>query len=194
MNRSMWWINSEEPESRPFEQTVYIIEGGALESTKPECLVMAAIIPTVVDESIGAMLVPPAFAYSVSHNGQPLPPGVYSLRHSDEIVVEGRTYWVARSASVECTSYEPELHGENVFCFATKARLSPRQAIAICPGTGGSPCGVIYKKEAWEIANQRSASRCPSCGFDPNETEWHPPVRKPDRLLPRLMAMVARRN
>lgn len=112
---------------------------------------------------------------AVAVNGVPVPSGMRLLWHADRLDVSGRTFWISAATSVEQGAYDPALHGDDVFCFLTKARLTAGQQITICPGVPGASCGVIYKAEAWEMAmHSANPMKCPNCGFRPGAAEWQP--------------------
>jgi hypothetical protein len=144
------------------------------------------------DDILAVVLVPIRGTSQVSCNGVPLEPGLHPMRHGDRLDISGQTYWVASQATVDRVAYDPAAHGEDVFCFMTKARIKPGDAIAICPGTGGRRCGVIYTARAWDMAmTPDSTISCPSCGYHAGQDVWSPQPRAErksfDELLPRRL-------
>jgi hypothetical protein len=150
-----------------------------------------------VDGGLGVLLVPDGGA-PVAINGVAVPPGLHLLRHADRLDVAGRLHWVSQRCEVEHVEYDPAVHGDNVYCYLTKARLRPGQAIRICPGLAGSPCGALYTAEAWEMAMQSQPPMpCASCGYHRTKAEWSPPparVRPREPLAHRLQRLVAARR
>jgi hypothetical protein len=137
---------------------------------------------------IGAVIVPPELDACVALNGTLLWSGIHGLRHADRLEINGHSIWIAAIRSVEPCAYDPAVHGADVFCILTKARLSPGESIVLCPGSGGEVCNVIYKKEAWEMAMQASSNlRCPNCKFRPDDADWQPPNRGPKKRIHELL-------
>ena len=131
-------------------------------------------------DAIGVLFVLPGIECVVALNGIPLAEGMHTLRHADRVDAGTQSYWVAARQQVEEATYDAAVHGEDVFCFLTKARLRQGQAIKICPGTHATRCGVIYKSEAWDLAmHTASFAKCPHCGYRPHEAEWQPSPRSP---------------
>ncbi|MBC8875232.1 MAG: hypothetical protein H8E44_37900 [Planctomycetes bacterium] len=140
------------------------------------------------DDAIAVALVTPAADHAVARNGIPLPVGLHPLRHADRLDVGDRTYWLSGQKGVEETEYDPDVHGEDVYCMLTKARLAPGQSIKICPGREGRECGVIYKSAAWDMFMESGTpTKCPNCGYHSGEAEWEPPQPKPRRTLDGLL-------
>lgn len=140
------------------------------------------------DDAIAVALVKPAAGRVVARNGIPLSGGLHPLRHADRLDVGDRTYWLSGQKSVEETNYDPDVHGEDVYCMLTKARLAPGQRIKICPGRDGTECAVIYKAEAWDMFMESGTpTKCPNCGYRAGEAEWEPPRPKPRRTLDGLL-------
>ncbi len=102
-------------------------------------------------------------------------PGLHLIRHTDQLEVDGQTFWVATSIRADVTTYDPAIHGDAAYCFVTKVRLQPGDEIVQCPGHLEIACGVIYRRAAWEMALDSDPKfRCPSCRFDPNQGAWKP--------------------
>lgn len=146
-----------------------------------------------VDDAIAVVLVQPAPGRAVARNGIPLTGGLHPLRHADRLDVGDMTYWLSGQKSVEETAYDPNAHGEDVYCMLTKARLAPGQRIKICPGHEGKECAVIYKAEAWDMFMESGTpTKCPNCGYQPGQAEWQPPSPKPRRTLDGLFPIEAK--
>ncbi len=145
------------------------------------------------DDAIAVALVQPAPGQAVARNGIPLTGGLHPLRHADRLDVGDRTYWLSGQKSVEETAYDPSVHGEDVYCMLTKARLAPGQQIKICPGHEGKECAVIYKANAWDMFMESGTpTKCPNCGYQPGQAEWEPPQPKPRRTLDGLFPIEAK--
>ena len=144
---------------------------------------------------IGVVLVPPHAKHEVRVNGKPIPPGMEAFGHGDQIQVGDYSYWVAMDGASQEKIYSPEEHGKDIFCFLTKARLSPGTSIFLCPGNAANPCGVIYKADSWKTA-MTSSHRfcCPHCGYRPPEEEWRPPSEPMPSRLERLLQVVGARK
>ena len=148
------------------------------------------LIPTRPSSgALAAVLVPAGTL--VARNGVPLPGGVHALFHGDALTVQQRRYWVAAAIEVAVTLYDPATHGDSVYCFFTKGRLKPGEAIVVCPGRPGTECSLIYKQAAWELALKASVKfQCPRCGFDPAAGDWEPTLPRPTQL-PKLFELAA---
>jgi hypothetical protein len=179
----------------PDHQRVEATEPVALQPSVPHVVEITA---TAVFPSTGVLVAPIAplagavgvlfhrntTAGVVSRNGVPVGPGMHLLRHSDRLDVAGQRFWISVAPSVEIAAYDPAVHGVDVFCYLTKARLKPGQQIKICPGMPGQSCGAIYKAEAWEMAMQSEPPMpCASCGYHTRAAEWQPPKGKPHASL-----------
>jgi hypothetical protein len=165
-------------------------------ASQPDVLLADAALAAPIaasDGAIGVLLVRDETAESVSVNGIPVPSGLHLLRHADRLDVADRVYWVSAAPRVEEAAYDPAVHGPDVFCYLTKARLHPAQRIKICPGLPGQACGAIYKAEAWEMAMQSEPPMpCASCGYHTRRAEWQPPsVRVQISLADRFRALFA---
>lgn len=135
------------------------------------------------DQGIGALFVPHAVQGEVTHNGIALPAGFHILKHADQFVYDNRRFWVAVKVQVESESYQPDVHGQDQFCFVTKARLEEGEEILNCPGRPGAPCVAVYRRAVWEKALAANPQfRCPGCGFDPNGGDWEPPTPRASNL------------
>lgn len=183
----VWTQELDKPAARRVEEAISLGEPSA---DAPLHVDLPRLIPTRPGSGALAALLVPAGA-AVMRNGVPLPAGSHALFHADALTIQGRRYWVATSVEVAVTQYEPATHGENVFCFFTKARLKPGEAIVVCPGKPGAECSVIYKQAAWEMALKASVKfQCPRCGFDPAAGDWQPTIPQPAQL-PRLFDLAA---
>jgi hypothetical protein len=165
------------------------LASGGAEPHVPTGVVIQPLHP--VAGVIGALVVAVSSSRRVSLNGIPLAAGIHLLRHADRVDVDQQTYWISTQATIEEATYDPALHGEEVFCFMTKARLAAGQPIKICPGVPGTDCGVIYKAAAWDMAMQSSTPlKCPSCGYRPGQAEWHPPVPKIRKSIDGILQLI----
>jgi hypothetical protein len=183
----VWTQELDKPVARRVDEMVSL---GDVSTNAPLHVSLPRLIPTRSGSGALAALLVPA-GTSVVRNGVPLLPGAHALLHADALTVEGRRYWVAAAIEVAVTQYEPATHGENVFCFFTKARLKAGEAIVVCPGRPGTECSVIYKQAAWEMAIKADVKfQCPRCGFDPTAGDWEPTLPRPTQL-PRLFELAA---
>lgn len=142
-------------------------------------------------DAVAVALIPPQLSRYASHNGVPLPAGMTVLRHADRIDFKSHTLWVSVAADAKHIKYTPHEHGQDVFCFITKARLKQGEPITICPGRPEQPCGMIYKRVAWEMALEASTFKCPNCQFDPHQPPWEPPREKPSMMLDALFRILS---
>lgn len=164
----LWSRQQETLQSRRASEPIHLT-GGQPQAITPR------LIPLTSASGAAAALLVPHSAGAITRNGVPLPGGVHLVRHKDRLDYGGETYWVAVEHEVRVTLYEPDVHGADVYCFVTKARLRAGEEIVICPGKPGATCGVIYKKPAWDMAREANARfRCPRCGFDPGAGDWQP--------------------
>lgn len=137
---------------------------------------------------IGAALVPDDLDSSAALNGVPLRAGLHVLRHTDRLDLNEHSVWFAAQSTCESTTYDPEVHGENVFCYLTKARLETGQAIVVCPAAPGKTCNAIYKQRSWELAMKSTTMRkCANCGYRPDDAEWKPSVPRPRKKIDELL-------
>jgi hypothetical protein len=133
----------------------------------------AALIPQSINgQGIAVFLVPDALTGRITRDGQFLAPGAHILRHGDEIRWNALRLWIAKNDRIEETNYDPNKHGENMFCARTRSRLISGEPVIICPGTLSNSCGMIFKASAW------LNMRCHICGFEPNQASWTPPQKK----------------
>lgn len=148
------------------------------------------LIPTsAAPGAIAALLVGDLQGRRVIRNGVPLTAGVHLLTHADRLEYAGRTWWVAAACEVRETAFDPLVHGEDVYCYITKARLRAGDAIVVCPGRPGGPCDAIYRKAAWDMALGANARfRCPRCKFEPAAGDWRPELPEA-HSLPRLLEL-----
>ena len=184
----IWTQKFDKPVAQRVDDAVTL---GEVSRDEPLHVNLPRLIPTRPGSgALAALLVPDAAG--VVRNGVPLPAGAHALFHGDALAVQQQRYWVAAAVEVAVTQYVPTAHGENVFCFFTKARLKPGEAIVVCPGRPGAECSVIYKQAAWELAlKANSKFQCPRCGFDPSAGDWQPTLPSPTQL-PKLFELAAR--
>jgi len=143
---------------------------------------------TPQDTAIAAVIVPPGIR-SLFCNGMRPGPGARLLRHTEQIDFAGLTFWVAAKRDVSVTRYAPSIHGADVFCFITKARLKTGDAIVPCP-----ECSIIYRRAAWDLVVASDADfRCPNCRFNPNADEWKPQLAGSSSYV-QFMERVRRRH
>ncbi len=135
------------------------------------------LLPTKSQDGIAALLVPPN-GCAASRNGIPMHAGAYVVQDRDRIDVDDLTFWAAISNSVQVSHYSADVHGPDVYCFITKARLRDQEEVICCPN-----CELIYRKAAWEMAVEADpAFRCPRCRFDPSAGDWRPVLPTADSL------------
>ena len=133
-------------------------------------------------------------AATAMRDGQPCRPSdpgtdlFVPLRHADRLDINGHAVWFATSSALETTTYDPSIHGDSAFCYLTKARLEPGQAVVVCPAAPGTTCNAIYTEEAWELAMKSATMRkCANCGFRPDESEWMPSAPRPRKKIDELL-------
>jgi hypothetical protein len=192
----LWHLIDGQPQPVEAAAPLWLAGGDGGHRPSPErrdgAVMIAPIQP--LRQAVAAALVPDAASGSIARDGIPLAAGLHALPHGARLELDGSTFWISSQSAHEETSYDPQHHGPDVFCFITKARLAAGDAITICPGTPGKTCGVIYKKAAWDMALQSPRPfRCPSCGYDPRRSQWQPPRPAPPATLDDLLAIVSRR-
>lgn len=134
--------------------------------------------------AIGAALVPDERDRAVLLNGVPLRPGLHLVQHADCLNLDVQTFWFAAVRTVDETTYDPAVHGAELFCELTKARLEPGEPIVLCPGSPEQPCRAVFRRPAWELAMQsETMRRCAHCGFRPDESDWTPNEPQPQRTF-----------
>ncbi len=143
--------------------------------------------------AIGAILVPVNLSGRVLRNRVPLRAGLHAARHGDELHIGEQLYWLASDLAPEEATYDPALHGEDLFCHLTKARLRAGDPIVLCPGTQHAPCGLIQSARAWHAAAAAGLA-CSACGFRADAEEWRPPRRAEDNRLAGLLRLAARKE
>lgn len=172
----LWSLEQGALQSRRANETVHLC-GPLAHATTPR------LMPVSSASGAAAALLVPYSAGSITRNGVPLPAGVHLVRHKDRLDYGGESYWVAVEHEVRVASYDPDVHGADVYCFVTKARLRAGEEIVVCPGRPGAACGVIYRKPAWDMAREANARfRCPRCGFDPGAGDWEPALPRQSNL------------
>lgn len=136
-----------------------------------------------------AVVLVPDELTGICHSGVSLATGLHLLQHGDHLDFTGGTrIWISVDSRVDETLFDPAVHGEDVFCFRTKARISPGEKIVICPGIPGAACGMIYRADAW----QQVGLACHNCTFDPSKPLWKPPTTHDGSSLDDLYELVAR--
>jgi len=171
---SVWHLQGDLLVSRPVASPVVLT--GDLLPVADQPTTSAQLIPVDADGgTVAAVLVPPGAEGIVFGGGVSLCCGLHLCGHTDQIDVDGQTFWVAASVSADVTTYDPAIHGDDAYCFVTKVRLQAGDEIVRCPGRPGVACGIIYRRAAWEMALDSDPKfRCPSCRFDPKEGAWKP--------------------
>jgi hypothetical protein len=167
------------------------INGGAID---PYALVIGPI--RSANAAIGIAVVSEVLSGVVLHNGAPLPAGVHALAHGDQINLNGSTYWLAAERAAIREEYDPAVHGDDAFCHLTKARLHAGMSIVVCGGTPQKQCGVIYKAEAWDMAESADPPiPCSNCGYVATRDQWQPTIPlTPKSLQQRLEHLLARKE
>jgi hypothetical protein len=117
----------------------------------------------------GVALVPDGISGRARLNGIRLGPGVHLLRHRDQMALDDQKIWFAIAAVPDEVAYDPDVHGESVFCLRTKARLKGGEAIVVCPGPPEAECGMLYRASAWGMG-----APCHHCGAFPSREGWVP--------------------
>lgn len=189
----LWKVQDDSPVLRRVSQPVTLNADDSLPGS--ELAEHPRLIPSdAVRGTLGGLLVPQELARKVTRNGVPLAPGVHALRHADRLEYEGRAWWVAVGREVSAVPYDAVTHGEDVYCFITKARLQEGELIVVCPGPAGADCGAIYREAAWEMVQQSNARfRCPRCGFDPAAGDWQPTLPRRSNVA-QLLELARRRR
>jgi hypothetical protein len=129
-------------------------------------------------------LVPDATTGRVHLNGARLGPDLHVLRHADRVALEGRAVWFAIAATPDEVLYDPETHGDPVFCHRTKARLKEGDPMVICRGTPEADCGMMFTAAAWS-----AGIPCHSCGAQPGDSGWMPPPTEHRGSLAELLGL-----
>ena len=161
--------------SNPVTELERLVGASGVRPSNPWLLRMNSL------DAIAVLLVPKGGG-AISLNGIPLQRAAYVVQHADRIDVDGKTFWVAASSDIEIAHYDPAVHGDDIFCFVTKARLQPDEEIVLCPG-----CGIICRRAAWDMVLEADPKfRCPGCRFDPFAGDWVPTlprVSSIDRIM-----------
>lgn len=198
MQLLLWEIDGESLKSMRIDRPHVLTKATVDLLDEPQRLSVTAggdavvVAPTAArNQAIAVAIVPEQFPGLVTCGGIPVGAGVHPLRHGEQLTIDGVFRWLSSEAAVQYAHYDPASHGQDVYCFITKARLSAGQLIAICPGSADKTCGVIYKREAWEMAQQgASPMKCPNCGFDPKAAPWSPPQPQTSGTLQQLLTMI----
>lgn len=177
---NVWWKGEGSPAVRRLTQAWTLQALLADELGGPQ---RPRLIPTTAAPGAIAALLVGESCGGVTRNGVPLPAGAHLLAHADRLDFEGHTWWVAAACEVREVPFDPLVHGEDVYCYITKARLRPGDPVVVCPGCPGAGCGAIYRQAAWDMAVSSNARfRCPRCGFEPAAGEWRPEVPEASNL------------
>ncbi len=144
------------------------------------------LLPTTpAGNRCGVALVPDAWAGGVLLNGVRLRPGMHVLRHADRVTLDGRAVWFAIAAAPDEVRYDPEVHGQPVYCHRTKARLKEGDPMVICRGTPAADCGMMFTAAGWN-----AGVPCHSCGATPGDVGWTPPPSERRGTLIELLKLV----
>lgn len=188
MNKIVLWhaLGDDPPRRHPLDRPVWVTSEAltpAADQPAEDGHDGVLIVPTPAERfACCGLLVPERVGRAASRNRGPLAPGLHRLRHEDRIEIGKQTVWVAESRLAEPTTYSPDVHGEDLFCARTKARLHAQDdQVVACPG-----CGVLFSQRAWDLLIP-----CHLCGHDPNQDEWQPPRgRRPTDGVKQLLALV----
>lgn len=194
------WSTSTTPgtDCRVLDSAARIGRDGALAADNDDASYPGVTIQAIVPHDGGIAVVfvnAQSSAELVALNGSPVRNGLHLLRHADRLDLAGRSFWVSAESSLRRTQYAADHHGAEVRCGLTKARLREGQAIVICPGVPGTPCGVVYKAQAWDaVITANPQMKCTHCGYRPGQSTWQPPIPKPRKgILDGLRQLTTRR-
>jgi hypothetical protein len=178
---NVWSIRKGTPAARRLTGAAALCSDLAVEAADPR---LPRLIPTTAAPgAIAALLVGESSGGGIARNGVPLPAGAHLLVHADRLDFGEHTWWVAAACEVSEVPLDPLVHGEDVYCYITKARLRAGDPVVVCPGRPGGGCGAIYRKAAWDMALAANARfRCPRCGFEPAAGEWRPELPEASNL------------
>lgn len=194
MTTTLWHYNAGQPIAKTLEACLWLSASGeAGDQPRPGSVPIVPVhdCPGV----LAAVLVPDDLAGYVVINGSPIASGLAATRHADCVEIDGQKFWTSGESSPQETDYSPAKHSADVFCFLTKARLREGEPITICPGPPGRPCGMIYKRAAWQtVVTQSGRFRCPNCSFDPQAPRWTPPIPPPHPSLEDIFRMLSPEN
>ena len=141
------------------------------------------VLPTEPSGSTcGVALVPDASTGRVLLNGVRLGPGMHVLRHADRVALDRQAVWFAIAVAPDEVVFDPEIHGDPVYCHRTKARLKPGDEMVICRGTPKADCGMMFTAAAWS-----AGIPCHSCGAQPGDPGWTPPPSERSGSLVELL-------
>ncbi len=162
------------------------LDSSANPSPQPESDFVMLLPTKPKGRTCGVALVPDACTGRVLLNGVRLRPGMHVLRHADRVALDGRAVWLAIVAAPDEVLFDPEVHGDPVYCHRTKARLKEGDAMVICRGTPEVDCGMMFTAAAWG-----AGIPCHSCGAQPEDPGWTPPPSERAGSLAELLALVA---
>jgi hypothetical protein len=127
----------------------------------------AVVMPAAVEgDYCAVMIVPEILSWKIRLNDAPAPAGLHVLKPRDKIEVSvTRHVWIG-DPRARVQVYDPDIHGKDVFCARTRARLQSGARIVVCPTLR---CGAIYTEKAYGLCVP-----CHKCGSNPVKEEWRP--------------------
>ena len=182
-----WYAERESaPVELQFAGPVAVSDSGHVSSTASDSPPAGAVVLMHAEsrEAGAVLFVPDDFTGSAARSRLVLGAGMHLLAHGDSVEVGGATIWLSAEPRPQRSQYDSELHGSDVFCFRSKARLNAGEPIVICRGTPQRACDMIYKEAAWEIGIP-----CHNCRFDPSQPSWRPPQLHERSSLDALFAL-----
>ncbi|MFO0870526.1 MAG: hypothetical protein U0935_16485 [Pirellulales bacterium] len=180
MATAIWFLKEGVLASQPLPALRWLAGGRLLPEPCPDALPIAPV--PRYDGAVAVLLLPDSLRGRVILNDVVADGGLLPLRHADHVVIDGSSVWAAGEFVAEETEYSLTRHDKEARCFITKARLREGEPITICPGQPGKPCGMIYKRGAWNtVVSEAARFRCPNCAYDPQATAWRPapPATRP---------------
>jgi hypothetical protein len=168
------WISS--CDSRPVS--------GDDEGSPSDSVLVAPIEPH--GAACAALLKPDGTKADVRLNGLRIAAGLHVLQHGDRLSVDDREIHLAIRARHHHDRYDPDRHGDPIYCARTKSRLQLDDPMVLCGGKPSTPCGLPYAEAAWaaDIA-------CHGCGATTDEPGWSPPPVEASGRLDALLHLVS---
>lgn len=127
-------------------------------------------------------LIPDASETTTLVNGARIQAGFHLLRHADHLMVDDRPIWTSITVTPDEVDYDPDVHGDPLYCFRTKARMKVGDRIVVCPGRPEFHCGMKFTAAAWS-----TSIACHRCGTSPADPGWAPPTSRPSGSLEQLL-------